>query len=60
MQELNIEQVDAVSGGVGKVIAEAIIGSAAYDMAKSAFTYAMANSWMGQGKFPPVIRPGRE
>jgi hypothetical protein len=60
MQELNMEQVDAVSGGWGKLIVEAIVAGAAYDIAKSAFTYAMANSYMGRGKFPPEIRAGHE
>lgn len=60
MQELNVTEMDAVSGGIVKVVFEGIISSLAFDILKSGAIYAMQNSHMGQGHFPPVPRAGRE
>lgn len=61
MKQLNLDEVEAVSGGIAwKVIAEAIVSSALYDGLKIGIPYLMANSHMGQGNFPPVPRAGRE
>jgi len=61
MQELNMKEVDAVSGaGWASEIAKGVAASAAWDAIKTGATYLLENSHMGQGNFPPVPRAGHE
>jgi hypothetical protein len=62
MQELNMDDVNFVSGGnpLFMAVFEGILGGAAYDLIKSAGSYAMKNSYMGRGQFPSVPRAGHE
>lgn len=60
MEELSVAEMDAVSGGLVKVIYHGIVSSAAWEAFKYGVGYAMENSHMGRGNFPSVPRPGRE
>lgn len=60
MKELTAMETETVSGGIVKVLIEGLMASGTYDIFKWDFSYAMQNSHMGKGNFPPVPRAGRE
>lgn len=60
MHELNMMEIDEVSGGWVKALVQSVAGSFLADGLQKGGRYLLENSYMGRGEFPPPPRAGRE